>query len=320
MKRWRGKRLIDLSLLLIGILVTMFALTGCSNYQSNQPQKENQIVDNSRTEDDVQATELNEKESVPTDKKMTVQEEIINSVLSTTIRFELTDGSACILDKVTMKNWVRQDEEGNQYIDIDSNLPIFLQELDKKATQANATTEFEATGIGTILVNVPTWRRAKIDIEKEIQQIKSELGTAQTYNREPIYERIMDLTDVSSYVEIDITRQTVWMYLNGECILETPCVTGMEGKHDTPTGIYYLDGKTTNVTLTDRKTYWSFVNFWMPFYKGYGLHDASGWRKEYGGEIFKTNGSHGCVNLPFSAAKTIYTNIDFSMPIIIYKS
>ena len=33
-----------------------------------------------------------------------------------------------------------------------------------------------------------------------------------------------------------------------------------------------------------------------------------------------TNGSHGCVNLPYSAAKTIYNNINTSIPIILYNS
>ena len=33
-----------------------------------------------------------------------------------------------------------------------------------------------------------------------------------------------------------------------------------------------------------------------------------------------TNGSHGCVNLPYNAAKTIYQYINTSIPIILYAS
>lgn len=40
----------------------------------------------------------------------------------------------------------------------------------------------------------------------------------------------------------------------------------------------------------------------------------------FGGSIYKTNGSHGCVNMPLKAAKTLYENIDSSIPIIVYKS
>ena len=51
------------------------------------------------------------------------------------------------------------------------------------------------------------------------------------------------------------------------------------------------------------------VGYWMPFNGGIGFHDAS-WRSEFGGTIYKTNGSHGCVNLPKEAAKQIFLNID----------
>ena len=34
--------------------------------------------------------------------------------------------------------------------------------------------------------------------------------------------------------------------------------------------------------------------------------------------IFKGNGSHGCVNTPYSAMSTIYNNIPTGTPVIIY--
>jgi len=49
------------------------------------------------------------------------------------------------------------------------------------------------------------------------------------------------------------------------------------------------------------------------------MHDAS-WRSVFGGEIYKNNGSHGCVNMPYEAAKTVYSYIDKTMPIIVYSS
>ena len=39
------------------------------------------------------------------------------------------------------------------------------------------------------------------------------------------------------------------------------------------------------------------VKYWMPFNGGIGLHDAV-WQSAFGGERYKTKGSHGCVNLP----------------------
>jgi lipoprotein-anchoring transpeptidase ErfK/SrfK len=56
----------------------------------------------------------------------------------------------------------------------------------------------------------------------------------------------------------------------------------------------------------------------MPFYDGQGLHDAP-WRSEFGGTIYQTNGSHGCINLPADAAKVIYDNMEERMAIFLYK-
>ena len=56
----------------------------------------------------------------------------------------------------------------------------------------------------------------------------------------------------------------------------------------------------------------------MPFYDGQGLHDAP-WRGSFGGSIYLTNGSHGCVNLPADAARQIYENMPERFPIFLYK-
>lgn len=48
------------------------------------------------------------------------------------------------------------------------------------------------------------------------------------------------------------------------------------------------------------------------------MHDAS-WRSSFGGTIYKTNGSHGCINLPPAVAKTIYENISQGDPVLCYE-
>ena len=59
------------------------------------------------------------------------------------------------------------------------------------------------------------------------------------------------------------------------------------------------------------------VTYWMPFNGGIGLHDAN-WRSSFGGNIYQTNGSHGCINLPTAAAKEIYDRVYDGIPIICY--
>ena len=120
-----------------------------------------------------------------------------------------------------------------------------------------------------------------------------------------------------TYVEISIDNQHLWMYTDGECILESDIVTGSVAEHhNTRKGLFFLQGKYRNRTLTG-PGYASFVRYWMPFDRGIGMHDAS-WRTKFGGEIYKTNGSHGCVNLPPDIAKLVYENITYEMPIIVW--
>ena len=152
-----------------------------------------------------------------------------------------------------------------------------------------------------------------------MELIKSELGSATSYTHAPIFSAPIG----TSYIEIDITRQHIWMYLDGECIVDSACVTGNSGIHDTPEGYFFLTYKTTNAVLRgyndNGSKYASPVSYWMPFNGGIGLHDAS-WRDTFGGSIYLGNGSHGCVNLPKETAQKIYQHIDKTIPIIVYSS
>ena len=47
------------------------------------------------------------------------------------------------------------------------------------------------------------------------------------------------------------------------------------------------------------------------------MHDAT-WRNEFGGNIYRTNGSHGCINLPYSIAQEIYSYVEKDTPVICY--
>ena len=55
----------------------------------------------------------------------------------------------------------------------------------------------------------------------------------------------------------------------------------------------------------------------MPFAYNVGLHDAD-WRSNFGGEIYKSDGSHGCVNLPFDTAENIFKTVELGTPVVAY--
>lgn len=120
-----------------------------------------------------------------------------------------------------------------------------------------------------------------------------------------------------TYIDVNIDEQMVYVIKDGEIDYSTECVTGsVASGHDTPTGTYYVSWKTTDWTM---RTYDSFVNYWMPIddSTGVGLHDAT-WRSSFGGSIYRSNGSHGCINLPLDAARYIYNNTEVGIPVIVH--
>lgn len=122
-----------------------------------------------------------------------------------------------------------------------------------------------------------------------------------------------------TYIEVNITEQHLYYYIDGEVFIESDFVSGTVSKaRSTPTGIYYIKYKKSPSIL--RGINWETpVTYWMPFFDGCGLHDAT-WRSSFGGTIYYYNGSHGCLNMPFKQVKTIYENIEAGTPILIYKT
>ncbi len=120
-----------------------------------------------------------------------------------------------------------------------------------------------------------------------------------------------------TYVIVSIKNQKLWYYKKGRLILSTNVVTGQKGKHDTPRGTFKIRGKARNVYLIG-PDYKSFVNYWMLIDSStqIGLHDAS-WRWKFGGSIYKYNGSHGCVNMPYKKARYVYNYVPTGTKVIV---
>ncbi len=113
---------------------------------------------------------------------------------------------------------------------------------------------------------------------------------------------VADATGMT-YIDINLGAQTLTYFINGVPAISASCVTGGPG-NGTPAGIYTINSKVPGKYLTG-PTWHVWVNRWMRFCGNVGIHDAS-WRKKFGGSIYKTNGSHGCVNVPYSVADQLY--------------
>ena len=119
------------------------------------------------------------------------------------------------------------------------------------------------------------------------------------------------------YVEVSKSVQHVWVYDKPKhIIMESDCVTGRKGVHDTPSGIYYISQSAKDYTMKG-DDYTSFCKRFMRITNtGVALHDAS-WRYRFGGNIYKYNGSHGCINLPISFALKLSEKVKVGSTMVI---
>lgn len=159
------------------------------------------------------------------------------------------------------------------------------------------------------------------DCEAETKALLELIETGTVCNREPIYAckaPWKGMNDIgNSYVEADLTHQHLYLYQNGNLVLETDFVSGdMSKNYNTPEGVFGITYKTTNAILRGGD-YAEHVSYWMPYHGNYGMHDAT-WRTEFGGDIYQDNGSHGCINLPLEKAGEIYQYISEGFPVICY--
>ena len=156
----------------------------------------------------------------------------------------------------------------------------------------------------------------KLDVKQASEDIKNALEN----DGEVVVLKWESLPGADTRVEVSIDDQTLWYIENGKTVFSTKVVTGGPG-YGTTRGIFSVAYKTADVFLegynADGSKYRSHVNWWMPFNADEGLHDAS-WRTEFGGNIYKTNGSHGCVNMPESYAARLYKKVDAGTVVMVY--
>ncbi len=133
-------------------------------------------------------------------------------------------------------------------------------------------------------------------------------------SRQQAYEESPWKKKLGRYIDVDLSAQFARLFdSSGKVIWESAFVSGdmYEGRQ-TITGTYQLYAHLPGQVLVGldydndgQPDYESYVNFWMPFYGGYGLHDAT-WRDSFGGDLYMYNGSHGCINLPFDKAEELF--------------
>ena len=224
-----------------------------------------------------------------------------------------------ILDGSTINKWLYVDE--NMEVNFDEKkVRSYVDSLARNYNTFANTRNFDSSSGKTIQVSGGNYGWI-IDKQAEVKELIETIKKGENATKEPVYSQTAvsrDLNDIGdTYVEIDFTKQHLWFYKNGNLITEGDVVTGnMSNNWGTPAGTYRLNYKERNATLKG-EDYASPVNYWLPFNGNIGIHDAT-WRSEFGGEIYMTNGSHGCINSPYELAKKVFENIEAGTPIVCY--
>lgn len=231
------------------------------------------------------------------------------------------------VDAGVVCNFLLVDEEENFVLDENGNLCTdenkvfaFVDALADQYDTVGKARQFHATRGEIITVEGGIYGN-QIDRKAEKEYLLSAFLSGKDEIHTPEYIQMSicqgpdDIGD--TYIEVDMTQQMLYYYSNGELMIETPVVTGNTSlRRGTPSGTNYVYAKQRNRTLKGAD-YESFVQYWIPVKGAVGIHDAS-WRSSYGGEIYKSNGSHGCINTPLEEVSKLYDMVEIGTPCIMF--
>jgi hypothetical protein len=122
-------------------------------------------------------------------------------------------------------------------------------------------------------------------------------------------------------IVVNLDLQRLYAYENGTSLFPyaVPITSGKQG-FETVKGEYSIYYKQMYFKMTSPFPgiyYDNVVTYWMPFYLGYGLHDAS-WRFVYGTQDYPSVGSHGCVNVPLKEVAMLYNWAEVGTKVYVY--
>ncbi len=223
-----------------------------------------------------------------------------------------------VLDGDTIVTWIEMD--GAKITLDETKVADFVENLRKNYNTIFKTRTFQTSYDIDVTIDKGDYGWW-MNTQQETAELAEMIQNGESGERTPAYYQTAAVHGIpdygDTYVEINLTAQHLLLYVEGELILESDFVSGNSARgFDTPAGIYGITYKERNATLAGQG-YRTPVSYWMPFNNNIGMHDA-GWRKSFGGNIYKTNGSHGCINLPYSIAEEIYGYIEQGTPVICY--
>lgn len=231
------------------------------------------------------------------------------------------------VDSSVICDWISLDEDGNFQLDENGELTLdeesvaeYVEQLAGKHDSVNGPWTFSPTRGGTVTIEKGTYGY-KLNQKKQKEYFMEQVCAHESAVAEAIYSQ-RGWGDASgdigsTYIEVDMSNQMMYYYKDGQMQLSTPVVTGNTSRgNGTPQRVCYIYFKQRNRTLIG-EDYETPVSYWMAVYGNIGIHDAT-WRGKFGGTIYKTNGSHGCINTPMKAVSQLYEMAEEGTPVIMF--
>lgn len=231
------------------------------------------------------------------------------------------------VDASVVCDWIALDDNGRFVLDDAGDLQLkenaieeFVASLAAKYDTVGASRQFLSTRGDLVTVEGGLYGN-KLDQEAETAYLKAAFETKKCEVHEPAYLQEawkQGSEDIGlTYIEVDMTDQKMYYYVDGVLTIDTPIVTGNTSRRmGTPSGVNFVYAKQKNRILRG-EGYASHVDFWMPVKGNIGIHDAA-WRGKFGGAIYKTNGSHGCINTPRAAMEQLFELAEIGTPVIMF--
>ena len=256
-------------------------------------------------------------------------EEVSNLSIELTVK----GVKAATVEPELIRSWITLDDSYNVVGDIDRitewTRGDLSAEVDTIATARTYTRtsdgkRIEVYGGGTYGWNVDGIELAEV-IAQHIADNSSESIEIPMQSKAEVY--VHGKQDWGPrYLDVDLTEQYVRFFdENSKIIMESECVSGdVIQNNQTVTGVFVLEDKKSPEILIGNDDnydgepdYENEVQYWMPFFGGYGLHDAL-WRDYFGADVYQYSGSHGCVNLPYYAAEQLYGLIKIGDVVVVH--
>ena len=228
------------------------------------------------------------------------------------------------LNKSAIQKWLTVSEDGKRVQIDEDKVEDYVNEVARIYSVKEPTTAQFVTASGDhVEVEAPITDES-VDTQALKKDILNAIQEGATGQRKAPYRQTrtgeQGTTDLGgTYVEVDLDKQHLYLYVNGKKKAEGDICSGSVADGcATPAGLYTIKTKDYDRYLVG-VGYRDWVHYFMSFNGGIGLHDST-WREadEYGGDVYLESGSHGCINMPLELVETVDEYIDVGDYVILY--